>query len=86
MRRMALSAAREIGIPVQERPLHVDELLNAGEIALTSSRKILHAVSHLDDRPVGRPEEENPIMGKVFTRMRDRIVASMKETADHAAT
>ncbi|MCH2162407.1 MAG: aminotransferase class IV [Phycisphaerales bacterium] len=86
MRRMALQAAREIGVPVQERPLHVDELHNAGEIALTSSRKILHAVSHVDDRPVGRPEEENPIMTKVFTRMRDSIVASMKETADHAAT
>ena len=86
MRRMALDAAREIGIPVQERPLHVDELRNAGEIALTSSRKILHAVSHVDDHPVGRPEEENQIMSKVFTRMRDSIVASMKETADHAVT
>ena len=86
MRRMALAAARDIGIPVQERHLHVEELRRATEIAITSSRKILHAVSHVDDRPVGRPDERNPIMGRVFTRMRDMIVASMQEAADHAAT
>ncbi|MCH2161796.1 MAG: aminotransferase class IV [Phycisphaerales bacterium] len=77
MRNLAIDVAREAGMAVEERPVPVEELRQAEEIALTSSRKILHVVTRLDDRPLPGKNEAGSMMHEVFTRMRDAIAATV---------
>ena len=67
----AIESARAIGIPVECRPLSVDELLQADEVAITSSRRILHSISALDGRSIPG--------GSVFARVFDRMTASIAD-------
>lgn len=75
MRGLATMAATDLGIPVVERAISVAHLKGAEEIALTSSRKILHVVEMLD----GVPVQSSEIFSRVFTRMR----ASIQEVLDN---
>jgi D-alanine transaminase len=69
MRGLATSAATDLGIPIAERRISRLELENADEIALTSSRKIMHLVETLDGKSVPMGE----IFEQIFIRMRDSI-------------
>lgn len=77
MRGLATMAASDLGIPVIERAISLADLKSAEEIALTSSRKILHVVETLDGERVHGGE----IFERVFTRMR----ASIQEVIDNNA-
>lgn len=71
MRKLAIDAARDLGILIEERPITLAELLAADEIALTSSRKIMHVLTKLDGAAVGTGG--GMIFERIFTRMRDSI-------------
>ena len=66
---LALESARSAGIPVECRPFSVPELHEADEIAITSTRRILHSITAID----GRPLRGGPVFGHLF----DRMVASI---------
>lgn len=52
-RAQLIDAAREEGVPVEERAVTVEELRSAEEIFITSSRRLLSSVVSLDGRPIG---------------------------------
>ena len=52
-RLLAFEAANTLGLPVQQRAMGVDELRRAGEVMITSSRRIVAPVTHLDGVAVG---------------------------------
>ena len=66
---LALESARSAVIPVECRPFSVPELHEADEIAITSTRRILHSITAID----GRPLRGGPVFGHLF----DRMVASI---------
>ncbi|MFO0872970.1 MAG: aminotransferase class IV [Phycisphaerales bacterium] len=52
-RLLAFAASDDLGLRVEQRRLAVDELLGAREVMVTSSRRIVAPVTHIDHRPVG---------------------------------
>ncbi len=66
---LATESARAAGIPLECRPLSASELLRADEVAITSSRRILHAISSIDGRSLPG--------GPIFARLFDRMAASI---------
>ena len=68
---LVIEAADRLGLPVQQRSLRVDELREAAEIGIASTRRILHEVSRLD----GRKPSGGPWMGRLFASMVDSIAA-----------
>ena len=68
---LVIEAADRLGLPVQQRPLRVDELRGAAEIGIASTRRLLHEVSRLD----GRKPSGGPWMGRLFASMVDSIAA-----------
>lgn len=48
-----IEAARREGIAVEERRIHVEELVDAEEVMITSSRRLLSSVVELDGRAIG---------------------------------
>lgn len=48
-----IEAARRDGIAVEERRVRIEELVDADEVMITSSRRLLSSVVELDGRPVG---------------------------------
>lgn len=79
MRSLTIQAAIELGLTVKERQIPVAEVTHASEIALTSSRRLLHVLSHLDDTPLDSPGPPGPVFSAVFTRMRDSILDVIKD-------
>lgn len=69
MRALAIESAIAADIPVECRPLSVSEFLRADEIAITSSRRILHSISAIDGRSLPG--------GRVFASLFDRMIASI---------
>ena len=69
MRRLILDAGRKIGIPVTEGPLRADRIHSATEIGIASSRRLLHQVARLDDRPL----PGGPWMRRLLASMVDSI-------------
>lgn len=74
MSTLVIEAAGRIGLPVSQRHLRVDELRDASEIGISSSRRLLHEVSRLD----GRQPSGGPWMGRLFASM----VGSIAEPGD----
>lgn len=66
---LAIESAQAAGIPLECRSLPASDLLRADEVAITSSRRILHSVSSIDGRTLPG--------GPVFARLFDRMVASI---------
>jgi D-alanine transaminase len=66
----ALEAAAGLGLPIEERPLPVDELFSADEVFLASTTLWTYSLVEIDGRSVGggRP-------GDVATRIRDVLRA-----------
>jgi D-alanine transaminase len=66
----ALEAAAGLGIPVEERPILVDELFSADEVFLASTTLWTYSLVEIDGRPVG---EGRP--GPVAARIREVLQA-----------
>lgn len=73
-RLMTFAASDELGLVVEQRQLHVDELLVAPEVMVTSSRRIVAPVTHLDGRPVGDGAPGSTCLA-LFAATRRRIAA-----------
>lgn len=65
-REVVLSLARDLGIPVEIRPIASTELERAQEIWLASSTREILAVTRLDHKPVG-----NGLPGPYWRRIRE---------------
>lgn len=52
-RRHLILACGALGVPVEERPFTMAELMDADEVLVTSSSNFCMVASHLDDAPVG---------------------------------
>lgn len=72
-RDLTVEIARANGIPCEERPIPVDELLSAGEVWVTSSTREILPVVKLDETPVG-----NGVPGPVWQRM-NRLYQDYKQ-------
>ena len=79
MRGLAIKAADEIGLQVQERPVAVKELQHVTEMAITSSRRLLHMVTHVDDLAIPDTLQPESIFATVFTRMRRMIISAIED-------
>lgn len=71
-RTMVLDEARRLGLPAEERPLHVSELTGAEEIFLTSTRRIIASIVALDDRPVS-DGQTGPTTTALFDACRNAV-------------
>ncbi|MCA9284888.1 MAG: aminotransferase class IV, partial [Phycisphaerales bacterium] len=71
-RAMVAEVAEDAAIPFAERPLPVHELLEAEEVLITSSRKIVAAIVQIDGRPVGSGAI-GPVARSVYDRCLQRI-------------
>lgn len=71
-----LAAARELGLPVEVRRVRVEELAQADELMITSSRRFVSAVVRLDGRAVGNGQT-GPLTGRLFEVMRETISRDM---------
>jgi D-alanine transaminase len=69
-----LAAARTAGIPFEIRKIRLDELAQADELMITSSRRLVSAVTRLDGRAV-RDGCAGRVTLALFNQMRDDIAA-----------
>lgn len=53
-----IAMAKKLGIPVNETPYTVDELMNAEEVIVTSSSQLCMLAESVDDKPVGGKQPE----------------------------
>jgi D-alanine transaminase len=75
-----LAAARHAGIPFEVRRVRADELGEADEIMITSSRRFVSAVTRVDGRAV-RDGAAGPVTRRLFAQMRDDMAAAMHGAA-----
>lgn len=78
MRSLVLDAARDLGLPVEERHLRVADLQRATEIGIASSRRLLHEASTLDGRPLPG--------GRWMGRLLDTMVRSIAADLDRGGS
>lgn len=77
-----LAAARNAGIPAEIRKVRLAEVAAADELMITSSRRLVSAVTKLDGKPIGNGAGR--ITRALFTQMRDDIATGMRASAAHA--
>jgi branched-subunit amino acid aminotransferase/4-amino-4-deoxychorismate lyase len=78
-----LAAARHAGIPAEVRRVRADELAEADELMITSSRRFVSAVTRLDGRVV-RDGGAGPVTRRLFAQMRDDMAATMRGASHRA--
>lgn len=76
MRHLALEAAHTEGLATDIRPLPLSEMLQADEIIVVSSRRVLAGVTRLDGRPF-RDGSVGPVAHRLIRRMRDGVRSLM---------
>jgi D-alanine transaminase len=79
MRHLALQAAQAEGLKTQIRPLPAQEMLQAREVIIVSSRRVLAGVTRLDGRPFG-DGTVGPVAHRLIRRMRDGVQAHLATT------
>jgi D-alanine transaminase len=72
-REFVLELAREMGLPVEETPIQVEELARADEVFLTGTTTEVKPCVQIDGRPVG---EGRP--GPIATRLFDAFLAHVE--------
>ena len=70
-RALVVGIARDLGIPVQERPLPLSALEGADEAFLTSTVREVLPVVRVGDRAIGRGEP-GPVTGRLHAAFRER--------------
>jgi D-alanine transaminase len=76
MRHLALEAARSEGLSVGIRPLPLQLMLQADEILIVSSKRVLAGVTRLDGRTFGNGAV-GPVAHRLIRRMRDGVQAHL---------
>lgn len=74
-RGVVLEAARSIGVPVEERPIPVEDLATAEELFFTGTTGEVRPVVEVDGRPVGDGR-----VGPVTHRLSDAFLARVEAT------
>jgi D-alanine transaminase len=78
-RGVALEVARELGIPVEERPIHVEELAGADELFFTGTTGEVRPCVKVDGRAVG-----DGAVGKVTRAMSEGFRARVERVKEEA--
>ncbi len=78
-----LTAARRLGIGTEIRRVALAELAHADELMITSSRRLVSAVTRLDGQPVG-DGRAGPVTTALFQGMRDEIARGIHADAPAA--
>ena len=68
-RAATLDLAVELGVPVAERPLHLDDLRDANDLFLTSSLRGIRPVRSVDGEPLGPAD---PLVARLAGELRSR--------------
>jgi len=74
-----ISAARELGYPVEERPMTVHELYNADEVFVTGTAAELVPIVKISGRKIGEGKA-GPIFSRVLGRFKESIKKSTEGT------
>ena len=72
-----IAMAKKLGIPVNETPYTVDELMNAEEVIVTSSSQLCMLVESVDGKPVGGKQQE--MVGKLQQALLDEFYEATAE-------
>jgi len=67
------------GIRIVEKPLHLDDLVRADEVFITSTTRDLLPVVQVDNHPVGRSHEARIALSNAFADYLHKYVAEHKE-------
>jgi branched-chain amino acid aminotransferase len=78
-REVLLNEIRVPGIRMVERPLRIEDLLDADEVFITSTTRDLLQVVRIEDRPVGRTHEARVALSNAFGDYIHKYVAEHKE-------
>jgi D-alanine transaminase len=81
MRGLRAHRGRDVLAHLREQP--ACDRADADEIMITSSRRLVSAVTRLDGRPV-RDGRAGPVTSRLFAQMREDIAAAMRAQAAHA--
>ena len=57
-RGLLINIANEYNLTVEERPFSTEELINADEVLITSTTKLIKAVTYIDSKPLKRRNSE----------------------------
>ncbi len=80
-RRVVIDLAGDLGIPLVQRPILLEELSEADEVFLTGTTTEVRPCVEIDGRPVGDGR-----VGTVARRLFDRFVATTEEVAGQTAS
>jgi len=67
--------ARELNIPIEERPLPINEARSADELFISSTTREIATVSHWDDQPVKK--NHGPITTRLHHALKKRVEADL---------
>jgi len=73
-RDVVIELAGQLGVPVRELPVPVEELREATELFLTSTTNDVMPVVRVDGRPVGSGEP-GPVAGRLYAALAERMPA-----------
>ncbi|KPK85528.1 MAG: branched-chain amino acid aminotransferase [Phycisphaerae bacterium SM23_33] len=73
-RKVVMDLCRELGVPLEEKPLTAQELLAADEAFLTGTAAEVIAIARVDGKPIGTGKS-GPITRKLLAAFRDFIRA-----------
>jgi D-alanine transaminase len=68
-----IAQCKKLAIPVEERPFTTAELMNAGEVIVSSSSTFCASVSHIDGKSVGGKAED------VLRKLRRALLAEFRK-------
>lgn len=80
VRAQILSLAPRLGVTVEERPLPLDELLEADAVILTNSLRLVSPVTAIGERLLD--SLENPAVAALSQAIRDAVAASCEVTPE----
>lgn len=75
-RKHLINMCKEMGIPVDETPYTLDELMNADEVIVSSCSSICRSASEVDGKPVGGKAPE------LLRRLQDALLAEYIEATN----
>ena len=78
-REVLLSEIHVPGVRITEKPLRIDDLLDADEVFITSTTRDLLPVVQVEDRPAGRAHETRIALSNAFGEYLRQYVAEHKE-------